>query len=91
MAVLKLLDGKDMAVSAEEGRIYWEILNNQREPTEQQEKVALDIKRIYLNWHNAPDDYIRERHVILRAMVRNTPASAELEQKILDIKERGNG
>lgn len=61
MAWIKFNDGKDAKCSAETGRRIWDILNGNAEPDEREEAVANRVAKIYLNWHNAPDDYI-EKH-----------------------------
>lgn len=60
MAYIKFHDGRTVTVSAEKGIAAWEVLTGKVEPTPEQEKFALSIKRIYLNYRNAPDDYIEQ-------------------------------
>lgn len=63
MAHIELNDGKRTSITSEQGAKIWEILQGRREPDNKaQELYVSKIRRIYLNWRNAPDDYIEQNY-----------------------------
>lgn len=62
VAVIRHNDGRDEIVSPEVAAEVWLILNNEVEPTEEQDGYCSTINRVFLNWRNAPDTYI-QRHM----------------------------
>lgn len=82
MALVKFFDGRGVELSAEKGLAIWQVLNGQLEPTHEQEKFCEKVLKIYLNWRNAPDDYVLDRLPVLRSMYKATPQAAELEKRV---------
>lgn len=61
MAVVQFHNGKQKEISAEQGRLIWEVLNKERAAeNDAQATYIASIKRIFLNWRNAPDSYISQ-------------------------------
>jgi hypothetical protein len=59
MAFCVLLNGKSATLSREQGLAVWEVLNGRREPAnEAQAEFVGNVKRLYLNRANAPQDYL---------------------------------
>lgn len=60
MAHVIYKDGKRTALSVEQGVKLWKALRSPTGLTDEQLDRLANIKAVYLNWHTAPDDYIRE-------------------------------
>lgn len=70
MAYIIFNDRTTGNVNAVKGRHIWEVLNGQTEPDDDAEaEYCARVHKIYLNWRNAPDDYIEQRKDILFPMV----------------------
>jgi hypothetical protein len=69
MAQIVFSNGKNANVSAEKGRAIWNVLTGKAEGDAAQQKFALTVKKIYLNWRNAPDDYLLQNKDIIAPMV----------------------
>jgi hypothetical protein len=61
MAKLRFVDGGERTIKHDVALSVWEVLSGRQEPTPEQDKYVAQISKIYLNYYNAPDDYIRER------------------------------
>lgn len=61
MAMIRLENGDNMEITAEVGAQVWLVLNAEIEGTKEQQEFAETVKKLYLNWRNAPDSYIQER------------------------------
>lgn len=66
VANIKLHDGRTVTVPADKAITAWNILTGKIEATPEQEKFVLSIKKIYLNYRNAPDDYIEQHFAIIK-------------------------
>lgn len=60
MAYLVLKTGKKMAITREHGEFLWKSLHDPSGLDEEQLDKLANVQEIYLNWRNAPDEYIRE-------------------------------
>lgn len=70
MAYLVFSDRKTDQVDAVKGRHVWQVLKGQAEPDDDKDtEYCARVHKIYLNYYNAPDDYIRERFDIIAPMV----------------------
>lgn len=65
MALLILDNGSKQVISAEQGRTIWGVLSGKIKPTPEQEKYCLKVKKVFLNWRNAPDSYIKQYFEIM--------------------------
>jgi hypothetical protein len=62
MAAIQLYDGKLQPVSGEQARAVWECLDGKAPMTTAQAAYCRRVKRVYLNWREAPDSYV-EKHI----------------------------
>lgn len=69
MAIIRFNDGTTTECNGATGIKLWHILQGNAEPTPKEEKIAMKVKKIYLNWREAPDDYIEERFAVIAPMV----------------------
>lgn len=60
MALVVFTDGRNIKVTKEQGHNIWYILNGEIEAQPEQEKFIEKIEKIYLNYANAPDSYIKQ-------------------------------
>ncbi len=60
MSRLVFKDGRSMPLTKEQGHEVWAILQGEQEPNEEQEKFMGNIQKIFLNFGNAPDSYLKE-------------------------------
>jgi hypothetical protein len=60
MAHLVFKNGSKKAVSAEQGLKIWQNLRDPTGADERQLAYLSTVSAIFLNWRNAPDDYIQE-------------------------------
>jgi len=88
MALCKLASGQGIELTAEKGLAIWQVLQGQVEPTPEQEAFCMKVTKIYLNWHNAPLDYLLDRLSILREMCKGTDAAPKLEQRLNELREQ---
>jgi hypothetical protein len=65
MAKIRFVDGGERNLKPDVALSVWEVLSGRQEPTSDQEKYVAQISKIYLNYHTAPDDYIKERFDII--------------------------
>lgn len=61
MAFLVFADGKSKTVSAEQGKRAWDLLCGHDEPEEKEVRYLNNIKRVFLNWRTAPDEYLLQQ------------------------------
>lgn len=59
MALVILKDQRSVKVTKEQGHSMWAILQGEQEATPEQEAFANSIDKIYLNFNNAPESYIK--------------------------------
>lgn len=71
MAYLELKNGDKKQISREQGEKLWAALQDPSSVDEDQQKLLESVKRLYLNWHNAPDDYIQENLEAIIPMALN--------------------
>lgn len=69
MAHVIFHDGQKTNLSADKAQTVWQVLTGQIEGTDKQQQFVASIKKIYLNWRNAPDDYLLQNAEILRELV----------------------
>lgn len=70
MAYIVFHDDRRAAVSAEKGRALWDVLTGKKEGDPAQQKFAMTVKKLYLNWRNAPDDYLLQNKDLIAPMVQ---------------------
>lgn len=84
MAYIVFNDRKTDQVDAAKGLHVWQVLNGYAEPDDpNDEKYCSRVRKIYLNYRNAPDDYIKERFDIIAPMV--------IGKWMVDSRPIGNG
>lgn len=69
MAIVVFVNGKKMRLPAGKAHEVWKVLNNEIEGDEKQQEFCMKVDKIYLNWHNAPDSYIKAHFEILAPMI----------------------
>lgn len=69
MAMIRLANGQEKTLTAEQGAEIWAILQGDEEGTAEQQAFCLQVKKLYLNWRNAPDSYIERYKDIIFPMV----------------------
>jgi hypothetical protein len=69
MAFIRLSNGQEQALKPKAGAELWKVLNGETEGNEKQQAVAANVKKIYLNWRNAPDSYLDDRAAFLREII----------------------
>ncbi len=82
MALVKFTNHKGMELTAEQGLALWQAWTGQVTPTVAQEKYLSKVHRIYLNWREAPPDYLLEREDILKRMYKGTPSMKLLQARL---------
>lgn len=60
MAIVEMSNGERRYISAEQGEKLWKGLRDPNGLDEAQLDFLSKVKRLFLNWHVAPDDYIKE-------------------------------
>lgn len=95
MAVLRFSDGKSANVNSATGLRIWQILNDQVDDASDKEMAICDrVHKIYLNWRNAPDDYIKAHFdriapiAISAWMVESTPIGSQHQHTSIGIPTR---
>lgn len=68
MAYVVFTDGKKSNISAEQGLGIWQVLNGEIEGDEKQQEFCRKVEKIYLNWRNAPDNYIKANFDLIMPM-----------------------
>lgn len=68
MAHIELVDGKKRSITPEQGVVIWNILQGRNDPTQEQERFISNIRKVYLNWRKAPDDYIEQNFDYIKPM-----------------------
>lgn len=59
MALCVLQSGKAMTLKPEQALVVWDVLQGRREPgNEKLNNLCSQVKRLYLNRHSAPQDYL---------------------------------
>jgi hypothetical protein len=71
MAYIIKNDNTTATTSAELGATYWTILHGYKEGTPEQEEYCSKIKKIYLNWRKAPDEWIKDNFDKLKEKAKN--------------------
>lgn len=70
MALVRFNDGTpERSVSADEGSGIWQVLNGEVDGAPEQQAFCERVSRVCLNWHNAPDSYIKAHFDIIAPMV----------------------
>ena len=78
MAVIHFNNGEKKIITREQGKVIWEVLNGDVEPTAEQEEYCLRIKNFYMGWRNAPDSYIEaNKDVIFPMAIREWMVSRD--------------
>lgn len=73
MALVRFNNGeRESKLTPESGAELWSVLNGETEGNEKQQAFCEKVSKVYLNWHNAPDSYIRERLDIIAPMVMSS-------------------
>lgn len=70
MAVVRLSDGTEKMITAEQGLAIWKILSGEEQGTVEQQEFASQVSKVYLNWRNAPDDYLLANRDVLADIVK---------------------
>jgi hypothetical protein len=60
MAYLITTDNKKVCISGKVGAFLWKSLNDPDGTDKHTAQQLKKVKKLYLDWHNAPDSYIRE-------------------------------
>lgn len=71
MALVILNNDKKIQMAPDSAVALWNVLTGKTEGNEQQQKFALTVKKVYLNWRTAPDDYLIKNREILVPIVKN--------------------
>ena len=59
MAVISFVDGHKEVAKPATGLKIWEVLNGEREGSEDEQELCSQIKRLCLDWRTAPDSYVQ--------------------------------
>lgn len=57
MAIVRLLNGKTMAVPPEKALALWQVFSGEEQGSVKQQEFCSGVSRIYLNWNKAPMSY----------------------------------
>jgi hypothetical protein len=71
VATLLLENNKKQDIAHDKALDIWNVLTGKTEGTEAQQAYCLKIKKLYLDWHTAPDDYLIKHQDIIREFVLN--------------------
>jgi hypothetical protein len=58
MALVEFGDGHKMIAQPEYATKIWEVLNGERDGTEEEQEYCAGVKQISLDWRIAPDSYV---------------------------------
>ena len=71
MAYLITTDGKKLIISEQQGLFLWKKLNDPSDISHKLEDQLSKIEHLYLNYLNAPDDYIQKNISVIMPMLLN--------------------
>jgi hypothetical protein len=57
MALIRLNNGREVAVPAEKANAVWEVLNGDKPGTDEQQRYCMTVRRVWLNWRNPSTPY----------------------------------
>lgn len=69
MALIEYVDGKREQLTGDQSVLIWKVLTGRLPGTKSQQAFCMKVKGVYLNWRNAPDEYLVENAEILREQV----------------------
>ena len=75
MALVKLISGQGIELSAEKGAAIWQVMQGELEGSKEQQAFCATVQNVYLNRYNSdlPMSYIQARQHIWRQMDASKP------------------
>lgn len=72
MAFVRFIDGTEKTIKLEQAKKLWSVLNNEVEPTPEQQAFCDRVKHLYISWRKAPDSYLYANKQYIAPMVKDS-------------------